>query len=42
MPCGCMGCSGDVVAIVDHPKHGRRATCEDHVDGYDVIEEVGA
>jgi hypothetical protein len=35
-----MGCSGDVVAIVDHPDHGRRAACEDHADGYPVLEEV--
>lgn len=40
MPCGCTGCHGDVAAIVDHPKHGRRAACEDCADGYPVIEEV--
>ncbi len=42
MPCGCSGCGDDVVAIVDHPKHGRRAVCEDHTADYPVLEEVGA
>lgn len=41
MPCGCSGCSGDVVAFIDHPDHGQRAVCEDHVDNYPVLQEVG-
>lgn len=39
MPCGCFGCRDDVAAIIDHP-NGRRAVCDDHIDGFDVVEEV--
>jgi len=41
MPCGCSGCSGDVVAFIAHPEHGRRAVCEKHVNDYPVTERVG-
>jgi hypothetical protein len=39
MPCCVWGCHGDVVAHINHP-NGIRAVCDNHVDGYPVVEEV--
>lgn len=36
--CGCFGCRGDAVAVIDHPEHGERTVCGAHIDGYDVDE----
>lgn len=38
--CGCGGCSEEADAFIDHPKHGTRAVCEDHINGYEVIRRV--
>jgi len=37
--CGCQCCHQPVVATIDHPRHGRRAVCESHADGFEVIDE---
>ena len=38
--CGCLGCHSDAVAIVRHPRHGRRIVCESHGTDLEVIERV--
>ena len=36
--CGCLSCTDDAVAVIDHPKHGHRTVCGAHIDGHDVVE----
>lgn len=36
--CVCLGCRDDAVAVIDHPKHGKRTVCGDDINGYDVVE----
>lgn len=38
--CGCLGCSDEAAAVIDHDDHGKRTVCADHIDGHEVIERV--
>lgn len=38
--CGCLGCHEDADAVIDHPKHGERTVCEDHINGHEVVRRV--
>jgi len=31
-------CHQPVAAVVEHPRHGRRAVCESHADDFEVID----
>ena len=35
-----MGCTEPAVAMIEHPDHGERTVCEEHVDGHRVIANV--
>lgn len=41
-PCGCVGCTDERVAVIDHPEYGRRVVCKSHVNGYPIIERIGS
>lgn len=38
--CGCFGCADPAEYVIDHPKHGERAVCEGHAEGYEVLRHV--
>jgi len=38
--CGCIGCTNDAVAVIDHPEKGRRTVCDGHVEGHPIIRRV--
>lgn len=36
--CGCLGCRAEATAVIDRDGD-RRTVCDDHVNGYPVIDE---
>ena len=40
--CGCVGCREDMVAFIDHPRHGTRAVCDPRHGTRAVCEEHAA
>ncbi|WP_188977150.1 hypothetical protein [Halocalculus aciditolerans] len=38
--CGCGGCTDSADVVIDHPDHGERVVCEQHIRGYPVIRHV--
>jgi hypothetical protein len=36
--CGCLGCTADAIAVINHAEHGRRTVCADDINGHDILE----
>lgn len=40
--CTAIGCRDSATAVIEHPDHGRRPVCEDHINGYPTDERLEA
>lgn len=38
--CGCLGCTDQPFAVVEHPSHGERTVCQKHALNYEVTRYV--
>lgn len=38
--CGCAGCLAGADVVVEHPDHGERVVCSDHVGNLEVVADV--
>lgn len=38
--CGCLGCGLPATHVIEHPEHGERRVCPDHIEDYEVKSRV--
>ena len=38
--CGALSCTADGEVVIDHPDHGERVVCADHIDSHEVVGNV--
>jgi len=38
--CSCLSCTEPADAVIEHPEHGERVVCEEHVRDYEVVRYV--